>query len=168
MLSSSKVSIFAIAVRFSKISIWIIFSLILSACTFSPVYSNPDQNDTAFNLEFASANTRLEQIVYSELAASFSNSSAIKENLVEVIVSSSNVTPGVRSVGLTGKITVTNIQSSKIVYVGSRTASATYGASGQSLANQQAANEASERAARELAQTIRLTLIGVLSAQSQR
>ncbi len=168
MLSSSRVNIFAIAGRFSKISIWIILSLILSACSFSPVYSNPDQNNTAFNLEFASANTRLEQIVYSELAASFSNSSAMKENLVEVIVSSSSVNPGIGSVGLTGKITVTNIQSAKIVYAGSRTASATYVASGQSLANQQAANEASERAARELAQTIRLTLIGVLSAQSQR
>ncbi|MCF6325852.1 MAG: hypothetical protein L3J21_01025 [Devosiaceae bacterium] len=143
-------------------------SLVLSACTFSPVYSNPDQSDTAFNLEFASANSRLEQIVYTELAASFSNLSAIKENLVEVIISSSGVKPGVGSVALTGKITITNIQSAKIIYVGSRTTSATYGASTQSLANQQAANEASERAARDLAQTIRLTLIGVLSAQMQR
>jgi len=168
MLSSSRVSIFAIVGRFSKISIWIILSLVLSACTFSPVYSNPDQNNTAFNLEFASANSRLEQIIYSELAASFSNSSAVNKNLVEVIVTSSNVNPGVGSVALTGKITITNIQSAKIIYVGSRTASATYGISSQSLANQQAANEASERAARELAQTIRLTLIGVLSAQSQR
>ncbi len=167
MSSFDKLGLSMILGIFPRISIWVIFPFILAACTFSPVYSNQDQTKTAFNLEFASANSRLEQIVYSELAASFPSSSAIKENLVEVTVSSSSLTPGIRSVTLTGKITVTNIESAKIIYTGSRTASASYGPSPQYLGSQQAANEASERAARELAQTIRLTLIGILSAQSQ-
>ncbi len=165
MLSFNQFKLADLTGIISKASLWVLFSLILSACTFSPVYSNQEQTGTNFNLEFATANSRLEQIVYTDLAASFPSQPGPKTNLVEVIVSSSNVRPGFGSVALTGKITVTNIETSEIVFSGSRTAAATYIKSPQSLANQQAANEASERAAKNLAQTIRLTLIGILSAR---
>jgi len=167
MLSYKKISFSNSGVRIIKLAAFAVFSLILSACTIAPVYSDARQDDNNFNLQFESANSRLEQIVYSKLAASFSPSPTKPANLVKIAVSSSNVTPGVGSVGLMGQISVTDIETAQIIFFGSRTASATYTTSGQFLANQQAANEATERAANELAEIIRLTLIGILSAQPQ-
>ena len=137
--------------------------LFLAACSFAPVYSNPAISRSNFDLTFDQGNTRLEQIVYADLVAHFGRSTAPITQNVHVAVSSSAITPGKSSVGLQGIITITNNQSDEIVFTGTRTASATYLSSGQSLANQQAANEATERAAHQLAETIRLTLISVLS-----
>ncbi len=163
MLSYSEPVFSFLTGRISKFAALILFSLLLSACTLSPVYSTAEQTNATFNLQFESANSRLEQIVYSNLSASFPVSAVAEANLVKVVVTSSNINPGTGSVALKGVITVTNMSTGEILFFGSRTASATFVSSPQLLANQQAANEASERAARELAQTIRLTLIGVLS-----
>lgn len=135
----------------------------MAACSFAPVYSNPSVSRSNFDLTFSEGNTRLEQIVYADLVAYFGRSSAPITKNVHVAVGSSAVTPGSGSVGLQGTITITNSETDEIVFTGIRTASATYVSSGQSLANQQAANEATERAAHQLAETIRLTLISVLS-----
>lgn len=137
--------------------------LFLAACSFAPVYSNPSVSRSNFDLTFDRGNTRLEQIVYADLVAHFGRSTAPVTKNVQVAISSSSITPGNGSVGLQGAIIVTNNQTDEIVFTGTRTASATYLSSGQSLANQQAANEATERAAHQLAETIRLTLISVLS-----
>ncbi len=167
MLSFSQMPFYDSLERFLKISVWVTLSLILSACTIAPVYSTPEQQDTRFELQFASPASRLEQIVYSELAAAFPGSSPVKNYLVEIGVASSDVSPAINNVALTGTITLTDLQSGKIIYSGTRTASASLESSPQNLASQQAANEASERAARDLAQSIRLSLIGILSAQSR-
>ncbi len=141
--------------------------LFLAGCTISPVYSDRSSADNIFNLAFASPNSRLEQIVYSELVASFSRSLRPDALLVSIAVSSNTISPGANNVALKAVINVTD-PSGESVFSGTRTASASYTGSGQSLANQQAANEAAERAARQLAQTIRLTLIGVLSARANQ
>ncbi len=141
--------------------------LFLAGCTISPVYSDRSSADNTFNLAFASPNSRLEQIVYSQLVARFGRSTSPNAMLVTIAVTSSAIAPGPASVGLKGVISVTG-PSGEIVFNGIRTASASYAGSGQSLANQQAANEAAERAARQLAETIRLTLVGVLSARASQ
>jgi len=141
--------------------------LFLSACTISPVYSGAASTTDTFNLAFASPNSRLEQIVYSQLVARFGRSLRPDALLVTIDVTSSLITPGPNSVGLKGVLSVTD-PSGKTIFSGTRTASASYTSSGQSLASQQASNEAAERAARQLAETIRLTLLGVLTSRANQ
>ncbi|VAW22744.1 hypothetical protein MNBD_ALPHA12-782 [hydrothermal vent metagenome] len=141
--------------------------LFLAGCTISPVYSDRSTTSNSFNLAFASPNSRLEQIVYSQLVARFGRSLSPDALLVTVGVTPSSIAPGASSVGLKGAISVTG-PSGETIFNGTRSASASYAGSGQSLANQQAANEAAERAALQLAETIRLTLIGVLSARASK
>ncbi len=135
--------------------------LVLSACSFSPVYSGANTNGTQYDYAFEEAQSRLEQIVYADLVAAFGRSNSPDAKRVKVIVSSSPITPGTGSVGLSGKVTVIDPITGEEIFTGTRTASATFVSSGQSLANQQAANEAGERAARQLAHSIRLTLLGL-------
>jgi len=149
---------------FRSLVMLLVAPLFLAACTLSPVYSDRGPADSAFNLAFASPDSRLEQIVYSELVARFGRSSSPDALVVSVAVSSSAITPGPGNVGLQGVITLTD-PSGQTVYSGIRTASASYATGlGQSLAGQQAANEAAERAALQLAESIRVTLIGVLAS----
>ena len=144
------------------------FSLvILTACSFAPVYADPALADTKFNLSFDQGTTRLEQIVYADLVAHFGRASGQDAKNVNIVVSSSDISPGSGSVGLKGIVTVSK-NDQEVLFSGTRTSSATYVSTSQSLANQQAANEASERAAHQLAETIRLTLISVLSFQSNQ
>ncbi len=138
--------------------------MVLSACSFAPLYSGTNINTQSYEFSFDQANSRLEQIVYSELVAALGRSTNPDSRRVNIVVSSSNITPGSSSVGLSGKITVTDQITGDIIFSGTRTASATYISSEQLLTNQQAANEASERAARQLAQTIRLTLLGIAAS----
>ena len=139
----------------------------VAACSFSPVYSDKSASSAIYDLSFDRGDSRLEQIVYADLVAHFGRSGDPEAKNVHIIVTSSAVTPG-GSVGLKGVITITDGLTDEILFTGTRTASATYVGSGQSLANQQASNEASERAAHQLAETIRLTLIGVLSFPSNQ
>jgi len=143
----------------------LVLLLFLAGCTISPVYSDRSAARDTFNLAFASPNSRLEQIVYSQLVSNFGRSLRPDALLVTISVAGSAISPGPNNVGLKGIISITG-PSGETIFSGIRTASASYSGSGQSLANQQAANEAAERAARQLAQTIRLTLIGVLSARA--
>lgn len=137
----------------------------LAACSFSPVYGG--SNAQRYNLSFAESDSRLSQIVYQDLAARFGRSSAPDALHVSVKISSSSLQPGQSSAALEGDITVTRPHPAggdpQVIYQGTRTASATYNGSSQALARQQASNEAAERAAHQLAETIRLTLMGVLA-----
>ena len=139
--------------------------MLLSACSFAPLYSSSTPSSGQFELSYAEPTSRLSQIVYADLISRLGRAQDSGTYRISVSVSSSALTPGTGSVGLEGLLTITEIQSDETVFSGTRTASATYVSSPQSLANQQAANEASERAAHQLAQTLRLTIIGVLSSQ---
>ena len=87
MLSYNKIGFLDSRIRIFKLAAFAVFSLILSACTISPVYSDAQQANNQFNLQFESANSRLEQIVYSKLAASFSPSPNKPANMVKIAVS---------------------------------------------------------------------------------
>lgn len=145
----------------AKALAYILSTLTLVSCSIAPLYSN--QTSSSLNLNFAEPNSRLEQIVYADLVQYFGRSKTIDAQMVTIHVSSSPITPGLGSVGLVGTINIAQAGDDDLIYSGSRTASATYLSSNQSLANQQAANEASERAAHNLAQTIRVTLLSILS-----
>ncbi len=148
--------------RAVRLMLMLMLPLVLAACSFAPVYGDRAAADIAYNLSFKSPGSRLEQIVINELIARFGRSLDPAALVVSVRVSSSSVRPGPDTVSVEGKIVVTDPMTDEPVFTGTRTASASYTKSNQSLANQQAANEAAERAAFQLAETIRLTLLGVL------
>lgn len=135
--------------------------LALAACSFAPVYSSGAR---ITNLQFASPDTRLEQIVYQDLVTRFGRSTAPDALLVKVKVSSSSLL----GTTLEGAITITRpdpsgVTEGEVLYRATRTASATSGDAQQSLADQQTGIDAAERAAHQLAETVRLTLLGVLT-----
>ncbi len=138
---------------------------LLTACSLTPVYSDRSAAATQANFTYPEPNSRLEQIVYNRLVQSFGRSQSPDARLVRVTVSSNSITPGT-SVSLEARIEISD-RDEKILFSGTRTASASYATTGQSLGNQQAANEASERAARELGETIRLLLLAFLSQDSR-
>ncbi len=135
--------------------------LALAACSFAPVYSNGARS---YNLQFASPDTRLEQIVYQDLVTRFGRSTSPDALLVTVDVNSSSL-PGT---SLEGVLTITRpdptgVTAGEELYRVTRTATATRGDAEQRLAAQQANVDAAERAAHQLAETIRLTLLAVLT-----
>jgi len=163
---------------FSKFSIKSLFAflaviMLISACTFSPVYSEKSQV-AKFNLSYAKPNTRLEQIIYQDLTLRLGEKSdshllTIKvSNSTRAVARTSNGTPSsIREAILRANITlIDSNDSSNIVFSGIRKASASYSTNSQIIANNKALENANETAALELAQTIRLTLIGVLSANN--
>ena len=165
LYSKFKLSIL-IFVQLLRLSRVMLLGLTLASCSVAPVYFN--QSGSAQNLIFAQPNSRLEQIVYSDLIGYFGQSRQSNARLVSIRVSSSPITPGSGSIGLSGTISVTEPDQLDSLFSGVRTASATYISSNQRLANQQAANEASERAAHALAQTIRVTLLSVLTSSNAK
>lgn len=151
------------AVHWKRLALVLLAPLVLAACSFSPVYGDRTAANATYDLAFSSPTSRLEQIVINELVLRFGRSANPDALVVSVKVSSSSVKPGPTIAALDGLITITDPRApEQPVFTATRTASASYANSGQALANQQAANEAAERAALQLAETIRLTLFGVL------
>jgi len=163
---------------FSKFSIKSIFAflaviMLISACSFSPVYNNKTQT-ADFNLSYSEPKSRLEQIIYQDLKLRLGEKNDANLLTIKVSASSravartSNGTPStIAEAILTASITlVDSTDSSNVIFSDTRKASASYSTNSQIIANNKAYENASETAALELAQTIRLTLIGVLSAKN--
>ncbi|WP_224704146.1 LPS assembly lipoprotein LptE [Devosia aquimaris] len=145
----------------------------LGACSFSPVYSGTLASQPSLNLAYAKPTTRLEQIVYQELSFRLGESTAETAPLASVTVSSSagdmmatataNPAKAVR-VTVTAKLTITPRDGKDATpMVFSRTATAQYTRNGQVLADNAAADEAAERAARSAAESLRLAVLASLS-----
>ena len=142
----------------------------LSACTLTPVYGDHGVTADALKLNFAAPHSRLEQVVYQELALRFGTSDAPDAPQVSVSVASSSrvvaqsttVDPAVPSIATaTGTITIT--RGGKVILTATRQASQTFTNGGQVLANNAAQADAAERAARGLAESLRLTIIAALA-----
>ncbi|WP_193337736.1 LPS assembly lipoprotein LptE [Devosia beringensis] len=144
----------------------------LGACSFSPVYSGTLADQPSLNLAYAKPTSRLEQIIYQELSLRFGSSTAPTARLATVSAASSGADMVVTtttnpakpvSVTVTATLTITARDGSDTEpTVLARTASAEYTRSGQVLADNAAATEAAERAARGAAESLRLA---VLAAQ---
>lgn len=145
----------------------------LGACSFSPVYSGTLASQPMLDLAYAKPTTRLEQVIYQELALRFGRSDSETAPLAKVSVSapalpigySSTANPNkAQRVTVTATLTVTRRDGTEGKPISfTRQASADYTTSSQVLADTAAANEASERAARAVAESLRLALLATLS-----
>ena len=145
----------------------------LGACSFSPVYSGTLASQPMLNLAFAKPTTRLEQVVYQELALRFGSSNAPTAPLATVSVSSAaggiglsattNPNKLYRAV-VTATLTIARRDGTDAKPLSfTRQAAAEYTTSGQVLADTAAANEAAERAAKAVAESLRLAMLASLS-----
>ncbi|HEY8576532.1 MAG TPA: hypothetical protein VIL88_09370 [Devosia sp.] len=145
----------------------------LGACSFQPVYGGARAAQTNLALNYSKPNSRLEQIIYQELALRLGNSDLPSAQVATVSVASggSGVTtmtakPGAVDnvdVSLTATLTIAQPGATTPPLVLTRTATAQYTTSNQVLANTEAAIEASERAARAVAESLRLAVLAALS-----
>lgn len=149
---------------------------LLSGCAgLTPLYGESGIEAERIDLAYAAPETRLEQIIYQTLALRLGDTRAPEAPLVTVsasqasraLTSGSVVTPSEqREMVVNAEVKVTD-SNGRIVFSARRSASALYSAGPQSLANQSAEIEAAERAAKALAETIRLTLLAALQAPTQ-
>jgi hypothetical protein len=146
--------------------------LALSGCTgLTPVYGENGLGGERVELSYAAPTNRLEQIIYQDLAlrlgkAAFGDNAPVLT--VNTSQSSSELTnntitkPHVeRQMLVSASITLVDTDG-KTVFSGSRSATADYTTATSALADQRAAEDAARRAAKLLADTIRLTVLGAL------
>ncbi|MHA6730982.1 hypothetical protein [Devosia sp. A369] len=143
----------------------------LGACSFTPVYGGTTAAQPALSLAYAKPASRLEQIIYQELALRFGSSDAETARLAMVTASASAVAIGLSAtanpykltrVTVTATLNISDRDGTKPLSI-TRHASADYTTSDQVLANQAAATEAGERAAKAAAESLRLGLLAALS-----
>lgn len=149
------------------------FGATLAACSFTPVYSGALAGQGSLDLAFASPNSRLEQVVYQELSLRLGRSTSPTAPLATV-----SVTSGARDmlvtkttnpakpveVKVTATLTITARDGSDLPPQSySRSASADYTRIGQVLADNAAATEAAERAAKSAAESLRLAVLASLT-----
>lgn len=145
----------------------------LGACSFSPVYSGTLASQPMLDLAYARPTTRLEQVIYQELALRFGSSDAATAPLATVRVTSLAPIVGMSATAnpnklyratVTATLTITRRDGTDAKPISfTRQASAEYTTSGQVLADSAAANEAAERAAKAAAESLRLAMLASLS-----
>ena len=145
----------------------------LGACSFSPVYSGALASQPLLNLAYAKPTNRLEQVIYQELALRFGTSDAATAPLATVTASpapvatmiSATVNPNMAlEVTVTAELTIAPRDGSTTdPQTFTRTATASYTRSGQVLADNAAAAEAAERAAKSAAESLRLAVLAAVS-----
>ena len=147
---------------------------LLGACSFQPVYSGTLASQPLLNLAYAKPTTRLEQIVYQELALRLGSSTSDTAPLAKVSVSvglggiggltaTGNPNSPSRATA-TATLTITQRDGSTTQpLVITRVAIAQYSTNGQVFANNTAATEAGERAAKSAAESLRLAVLAALS-----
>jgi len=143
----------------------------LAACTgLTPVYGERGLGAERIALSYAAPNNRLEQIIYQDLALRLGKGSGdVPQVSVSVSEGGGRLTNGLvdtpnspRQMVVTAKITLTDVDGT-VLFSGTRSQTADYTTDAQSFASQEAALDASRRAARLLADTIRLELLAALA-----
>lgn len=145
----------------------------LAACTLTPVYSGRLAQSPDLNLAFAKPASRLDQIVYQELSLRFGSSDSDTAPLASVVTSPATVTlvntatanPNTTSeVTVTATLTITRRDGSDVdPVVLTRQATANYQTGAQILNDSSAYIDASERAAKAAAESLRLAILAALS-----
>lgn len=160
-------------IRIVLIALSLAGGVALSACSFQPVHSGRLAEAAQMSLAYASPNNRLEQIVYQELAFRLGKSGQPDAPLVTVSVRpeitaaflSQTASPNkLHEVRLIGDLTITYRDTSGRASVRlTRTATAQFNRDGQVLAERAAEIEAQERAAKALAESLRLAIYAALA-----
>jgi hypothetical protein len=148
-------------------------ALCLAGCSgFAPVYGDHGLAAAQRGFAYAAPHNRPEQIIYQQLALKLGRGGDPQNPTIAVAATTRNRDLTKSDVArpsdqweadISAVVTVTDA-SGQVVFTATRSASALYATDGQGLADAEAANEATDRAARELAETIRLTLLGALAA----
>lgn len=142
----------------------------LSACTLTPVYGEHGVARETMQLNLAAPDSRLEQIVYQELARRFGVSETPDAPHVKVSVVSSSRALALSQTSdpakayletISGTVTITRPGRPDIILT--RSASSHYTEDSQVLANSSAKANADEQAASALAQSLRLAIIAALT-----
>lgn len=142
-------------------------ALALGGCTgLRPVYSDATIASQRAEVRYAAPTNRLEQVIYQDLALRLGKSDGnVPTVKVEVSQDSVGLTSGnvdrpfdQRQMTVTAKITVTS-PDDKVLWSGTRSQTADYNTSSQAGASRQAADDAALRAAKLLADTIRLQIL---------
>jgi hypothetical protein len=149
-------------------------ALALAGCTLTPVYSDAVATQAKLRFHYIEPNNRLEQIVYQELALRFGGDAgegaqrlriSVGQSARDLTISATNNPVDARQVTVNGTASVVSADGSTLLLTIRRTASADYEINGQVFADREARNEAAERAARELAESLRLGLIAGLAGR---
>ena len=144
----------------------------LGGCTsFTPVYGENGIGTERHALQYAEPKSRLEQIIYQELVLRFGRTTDPSSPTVRITTTNYDrklTKSGVsrpadqREAVVTATIELIDPEG-KVAMKTTRSASALYTTDSQALAASEAERSAYEQAARELAETVRLTLLGALS-----
>jgi len=163
---------FSRAIRGAALSVALAAPLALAGCTgLTPVYdTHGGITDQKIELAIAPPSNRTEQIIYQDLRLRFANTTGPAPKLaISTVVTSAALTSLVTTtaqtpyqVTVTAAIKLTDADG-EVLFSGSRAQTADYNAGPQVLANNAAVDDANKRAAHLLADTIRLTVLGVLS-----
>ena len=145
---------------------------LLAACTLTPVYSGRLAEQPSLELAYASPASRLDQVVYQELSLRLGHSDAETAPLAKVVTSvaaarladTATVNPNKSyEVTVTAKLTITRRDGSAAApIVLTRMATAGYQVGAQIINDQASFSEASERAARSAAESLRLAVLAAL------
>lgn len=144
----------------------------MSGCSsFRPVYGDNGVVSERIELAYGKPTSRLDQIIYQDLALKFGKSSSADAPRLSVtaIASSRGLTrtgavkPATQQEATVVATAVLTTADGRVVFNGKRSASAGYVTVGQVLADTEAANEAQERAAREVGELLRLAILGALA-----
>jgi hypothetical protein len=154
----------------------LVTGLSLAGCTsFRPVYGDTGglAGQAALDLAYAEPDSRLEQIIYQELALRLGRSSSPSAAQAKVVVAEVNLNSALSAtsgpntpfeVTVAATLTVTPPAGSTAAPLSiSRSATAEYTTSANVLGNTQARIDAAERAAKAAAESLRLALLAAYS-----
>lgn len=146
----------------------------LAACVgFAPVYSDAGLGSQQVALSYDTPTNRLEQVIYRDLALKLGKSAGVDAPRVHITATASLPTTDTTTSTLTVAQSQTTVvatvnlvdASGKPLFHGTRSVTENFVNGGQAFSNQQAAKDAAERGAKELAETIRLQIIAALLKQ---
>jgi hypothetical protein len=158
--------------RNAFVALTLVGATALAGCTgLTPVYGERGIGTERHPLNYAKPNSRAEQIIYQELALRFGRANDASSPTVRIATSSygrdltrSNVVRPTdqKEMVVTAQIELVGADGS-VILSANRSAAALYTTDSQALAASEAEREATDRAARALAETVRLTLLSALA-----
>ncbi|MBN9309494.1 LPS assembly lipoprotein LptE [Devosia sp.] len=158
-------------IRSGLIALGVVGALSLSACSgFTPVYGERGIAIERQAFQYAEPQTRLDQVIYQELVLRLGRSTDPGRPTVKITTSTRHreltrsdvARPSeAREAVVTAQIEVTRADGTVLLKT-TRSAAASYMTDSQALAVSEAEKAAYEQAAKSLADTIRLTLLGTL------
>lgn len=149
--------------RAAALALIVALALPLAACSgVRPVYQYGDADVSRLAVQFGTPQTRTEQVIYNALKLRFANGGPAAPLVSVTATSAARSVSDQKEILVTAALTVTDA-SGNVLRKTTRSASADYTSSSQAFANQEATDDAKERAAKLVAETLRLEILAALS-----